>query len=127
MHGGDASGAFLTEATFDITPRHALFGRVETVDNEELLAAPDPLAGRNLIVAKATIGYGVKPAIQCSSRRRAESTFGFTYRRCRCSVSFTRCLHNAFGFWTALMADCLPTVVLYLAMTVASPRLGIRL
>ena len=70
MHGGDASGAFLTEATFDITPRHALFGRVETVDNEELLAAPDPLAGRNLIVAKATIGYGVKPAIQCSSQRR---------------------------------------------------------
>jgi len=58
VHGGDAHGGFLTEATFDITPRHALFGRVETVDNEEVFAALDPLAGRSFSVVKATLGSG---------------------------------------------------------------------
>jgi hypothetical protein len=57
-HGGDVHGAFLAEATFDITRRHALFGRVETVDNGELFEAPDPLAGRSFTVTKATFGYG---------------------------------------------------------------------
>jgi hypothetical protein len=58
VHGGDAHGAFLGEANFDITPRHAIFGRVEVVDNEELFDAPDPLAGRSFTVTKATLGYG---------------------------------------------------------------------
>ncbi len=58
VHGGDAHGAFLAEANFDLTPRHAVFGRVETVDNEELFEAPDPLAGRSFTVTKATLGYG---------------------------------------------------------------------
>ncbi len=58
VHGGDAHGGFLAEATWDVTPRHALFGRVETVDNEELFEAPDPLAGRSFTVTKATLGYG---------------------------------------------------------------------
>jgi hypothetical protein len=58
VHGGDAHGALVAEANFDITPRHALFGRVETVDNEELFSAPDPLAERSFTVTKATLGYG---------------------------------------------------------------------
>jgi len=58
VHGGDAHGGFLTEATFDITQRHALFGRVETVDNEAVFAALDPLAGRSFSVVKATLGSG---------------------------------------------------------------------
>jgi hypothetical protein len=58
VHGGDVHGALLAEATFDITRRHALFGRVETVDNGELFEAPDPLAGRSFTVSKATFGYG---------------------------------------------------------------------
>lgn len=36
-------------------------------------------------------------------------------------------LRNSVGFWTALGAGCVLTVVLYLAMTIAAPRLGIRL
>ncbi len=58
VHDGDGHGAFLAEANWDITPRHALFGRIETVDNEELFEAPDPLAGRSYTVTKATLGYG---------------------------------------------------------------------
>ncbi|MEP6784218.1 MAG: hypothetical protein ABI898_00590 [Sphingomonadales bacterium] len=58
VHNGDAHGGFLAEANWDITPRHAVFGRVETVENEELFEAPDPLAGRSFTVTKATLGYG---------------------------------------------------------------------
>jgi hypothetical protein len=58
VHGGDAHDALLAEATWDITPRHAVFGRIETVDNQELFIAPDPLAGRSFTVTKATLGYG---------------------------------------------------------------------
>jgi len=36
-------------------------------------------------------------------------------------------LRSGVGFSTALMAGCVLTVVLYLALTVAAPRLGIRL
>ncbi len=58
VHGGDAHGGFLAEANWDVTPRHAVFGRVEVAENEELFSAPDPLAGRSFTVAKATLGYG---------------------------------------------------------------------
>ena len=58
VHNGDAHGAFLAEANWDVTPRHAIFGRLETVENEELFEAPNPLAGRSFTVTKATLGYG---------------------------------------------------------------------
>jgi hypothetical protein len=58
VHGGDAHGGFIAEANYDVTPRHAVFGRVETVENEELFDHHDPLAGRSFTVTKATLGYG---------------------------------------------------------------------
>jgi hypothetical protein len=54
---GHSTDAFLAEANWDITPRHALFGRVESVQNEELFEAPNPLAGPDYRVGKATLGY----------------------------------------------------------------------
>lgn len=36
-------------------------------------------------------------------------------------------LHRGWGFWPALIAGCVLTIVLYLAMTWASGRLGFRL
>jgi len=36
-------------------------------------------------------------------------------------------LHRGWGFWSALLAGCVLTIVLYLAMTWASDRLGVRL
>jgi hypothetical protein len=56
VHGGDGHGALLAEANWDITPRHALFGRFETVENEELFPDTDPIAG-SYRVSKATLGY----------------------------------------------------------------------
>jgi hypothetical protein len=58
VQGEDGHDAALAEATWDITPRHAVFGRVEIVDNAELFEAPSPLAGRSFTLAKATLGYG---------------------------------------------------------------------
>jgi len=56
-HDGETTDAFLAEANFDITPRHTVFGRVESVENEELFEAPDPLAGPAYRVTKAMLGY----------------------------------------------------------------------
>jgi hypothetical protein len=56
-HDGDTHNAFLAEANWDITPRHALFGRVEVADNDELFFAPDPRADQSFTVGKATLGY----------------------------------------------------------------------
>jgi hypothetical protein len=55
---GHSTGAFLAEANWDITPRHALFGRVESVENEELFDEADPVFGGIAYrVSKATLGY----------------------------------------------------------------------
>lgn len=56
-HDGDTHNAFLAEANWDITPRHAIFGRVEVADNDELFFAPDPRATDSYGVSKATLGY----------------------------------------------------------------------
>jgi hypothetical protein len=56
-HDGDPHNAFLAEANWDITPRHALFGRVEFADNDELFFDPDPRADQSFTVGKATLGY----------------------------------------------------------------------
>lgn len=50
--GHQASNAFLAEANYDLTPRNTLFGRVESVDNSELLET-----GIAYRVTKATLGY----------------------------------------------------------------------
>ena len=55
---GHATHAGFAEANWDITPHHALFGRVESVENPELFIAPSPLAGPAYRVTKATLGYG---------------------------------------------------------------------
>ena len=52
-----ATHAALVEANYDITERHTIFGRFESVENEELFEAPDPLVGRGYQVSKATLGY----------------------------------------------------------------------
>jgi hypothetical protein len=58
VHGGDGHGAFLAEANWDITPRHGLFGRFETVENGELFDEADPVfGGIDYRVSKATLGY----------------------------------------------------------------------
>jgi hypothetical protein len=54
---GHRTSALLAEANYDITDRHTVFGRIESVENEELFEAPDPLAGRGYQVSKATLGY----------------------------------------------------------------------
>ena len=49
--------AALAEANYDITPRHTIFGRIESVENEELFEDTDPLSGAAYRVTKATLGY----------------------------------------------------------------------
>jgi len=36
-------------------------------------------------------------------------------------------LRQGFPFWTALLAGCAPTILLYLALTWFGPRFGLRL
>lgn len=55
---GEKLSAFLAEATWEITPRHAVFGRVENVANDELFPDhDDPLHDRKFRVTKAEGGY----------------------------------------------------------------------
>lgn len=58
---GKALSAFLAEATYDITPRHVVFGRAENVANDELF--PDeasPLHDREFRVTKLEAGYAYR-------------------------------------------------------------------
>ena len=58
---GEKLSAFLGEVTWEITPRHAVFGRVENVRNDELF--PDeasPLHDRPFRVTKAEAGYAYR-------------------------------------------------------------------
>jgi hypothetical protein len=55
---GETLTAWLGEVTYDLTPRHSLFGRIESVRNDELV--PDhshPLHDMPFRVAKAQAGY----------------------------------------------------------------------
>ena len=55
---GHGTDAFLVEANWDVTSRHALFGRVESVENEELFDENDPVfGGVPYRVGKTTLGY----------------------------------------------------------------------
>ena len=54
---GLALDAFFAEATWDAAARHALFGRAELVENDELFDDASPLHARRFRVAKFTLGY----------------------------------------------------------------------
>jgi hypothetical protein len=54
---GRALQAGFAEATWQVRPRHALFGRMEIVENDELFGEDDPLHGQPFTVGKATLGY----------------------------------------------------------------------
>ena len=48
---------WLLESTLEVSARHTIFGRVERVENDELLDHHDPRAGTSYRVGKASIGY----------------------------------------------------------------------
>ena len=54
---GRSLDAGFVEANWDLTRRHALFGRIERVSNDELFPEGDPLHDRAFVVTKATLGY----------------------------------------------------------------------
>ena len=61
---GEKLSAFLAEATYELTPRHAVFGRVENVANDELFPDHDDLLhDRKFRVTKAEVGYAYRVPI----------------------------------------------------------------
>ncbi|MGA1800437.1 hypothetical protein VH567_16840 [Sphingomonas sp. 4RDLI-65] len=58
---GEKLSAFLAEATYELTPRHAVFGRIENVANDELFPDhDDPLHDAKFRVTKAEMGYAYR-------------------------------------------------------------------
>ena len=58
---GETLSAWLAETTWEIGPRHAVFGRVENVRNDELFPDhADPLHDRSFRVTKGEIGYAYR-------------------------------------------------------------------
>ncbi|MES3048384.1 hypothetical protein [Sphingomonas faeni] len=58
---GEKLSAFLAEATYELTTRHAVFGRVENVANDELFPDEgDPLHDTKFRVTKAEVGYAYR-------------------------------------------------------------------
>ncbi len=61
---GEKLSAFLAEATYELTTRHAVFGRVENVANDELFPDEgDPLHDTKFRVTKAEVGYAYRVPI----------------------------------------------------------------
>ena len=61
---GEKLSAFLAEATYELSARHAVFGRVENVANDELFPDEgDPLHDRKFRVTKAEVGYAYRVPI----------------------------------------------------------------
>lgn len=61
---GEKLSAFLAEATYELSARHAVFGRVENVANDELFPDEgDPLHDREFRVTKAEVGYAYRVPI----------------------------------------------------------------
>jgi hypothetical protein len=56
----------------------------------------------------------------------AQSTFWFVLPSLPMFLLMPVLLRQGFGFWTALAAGCVLTVLLYLLMVQFGPRLGIR-
>jgi hypothetical protein len=58
---GEKLSAFLAEATYELSTRHAVFGRVENVANDELFPDEgDPLHDTKFRVTKAEVGYAYR-------------------------------------------------------------------
>jgi hypothetical protein len=57
----------------------------------------------------------------------AEATFWFVLPSLPMFLLIPLMLRQGFPFWAALAAGCVVTVLLYLAMTLAAPRFGLRL
>ena len=57
----------------------------------------------------------------------AEATFWFVIPSLPMFLIIPALLRRGFGFWFALLTGCAVTVVLYFAMTLIGPRLGLRL
>lgn len=57
----------------------------------------------------------------------AEATFWFVLPSLPMFLLIPALLRQGVGFWPALVAGCVLTVVLYLAMTWIGPRFGLRL
>jgi hypothetical protein len=61
---GEKLSAFLAEATYELSARHTVFGRVENVANDELFPDEgDPLHDRKFRVTKAEVGYAYRVPI----------------------------------------------------------------
>ncbi len=58
---GEKLSAFLVEATYELSARHAVFGRLENVANDELFPDEgDPLHDTKFRVTKAEVGYAYR-------------------------------------------------------------------
>lgn len=58
---GEKLSAFLAEATYELSARHAVFGRLENVANDELFPDEgDPLHDTKFRVTKAEVGYAYR-------------------------------------------------------------------
>ncbi len=57
----------------------------------------------------------------------AQATFWYVLPSLPMFLIIPAMLRSGIGFWASLAAGCVVTVVLYLAMTVAAVRFGIRL
>jgi hypothetical protein len=57
----------------------------------------------------------------------AQATFWFVLPSLPMFLLIPALLRHGFGFWTALLAGCVLTVLLYSLITWAGPRFGLRL
>jgi hypothetical protein len=57
----------------------------------------------------------------------AQATFWYVLPSLPMFLVIPALLRNGVGFWTALLAGCVLTIALYLAMAFAGPRFGVRL
>jgi hypothetical protein len=59
--------------------------------------------------------------------RHVEATFWYVLPSLPMFILIPAMLRNGFGFWPALFAGCVLTILLYLVMISAAARFGIRL
>ncbi len=57
----------------------------------------------------------------------AEATFWYVLPSLPMFLLIPMLLRTGVGFWTSLIAGCVLTIALYLAMTVIGPRFGVKL
>ena len=67
-----------------------------------------------------------KPDVE-NMAQHASATFWYVLPSMPMFLLIPALLHRGIGFWPALIAGCVLTIVLYLAMTWGAGRLGIRL